>query len=128
SLETSMTVLSANVDELKVEYQSRAVHAYRYGRMYDFALILAAESINQMLIRVRYLNRFAQQRRQKLDAIRDAMESLETRRHELAQTREQTQQLLAAAENEERTLSLLQRERQDMISDLRAQRASLQQS
>lgn len=128
SLQTSLTLLSSNVDELKNEYKSRAVHAYRYGRMYDFALILAAESINQMIIRVRYLNRFAQQRQRKLEDIGVAMAAIETRGRELEATREQTQQLLAAAESEERTLSLLQRERRDMIQDLRAQRASLEQS
>lgn len=128
SLETSLTILSEDVGRLKTEYQARASHAYRYGRMHDFALILAAESINQMLIRVRYLTRFAQQRQRKLNEIGAAVAALEDRRSALEETRQETQRLLADAEGEERTLALLQRERREMIRDLRVQRASLEQS
>ena len=127
SLETTLTVLGADVGELKAEYQTRAAHAYKYGRMHDFALVLAAESINQMLIRVRYLSRFAQQRKRKLAGIQQAVTELEERRAELADTRAQTEQLLAEAELEERTLMQLQRDRREMIQSLRAQRVELEE-
>lgn len=126
SLQTSLLTLSRDVESLKSEYRVRAVHAYKHGRMHDFALVLAAESINQMLIRVRYLTRFAQQRRRKLNAIAEAVQSLESRREELQKMQAETQELLADEEREERELVELQRDRREMIEELRAQRSALQ--
>ena len=63
SLRAVMEQFSEDLGALRNEYRRYAVHGYKYGRMHDLALILSASSINQMLIRVRYLNRFADQRK-----------------------------------------------------------------
>ena len=67
SLRSSMAALERDLNELREQYQSRVRHAYMYGRMHDLALILSASSINQMLVRARYLNRFSAQRRERLE-------------------------------------------------------------
>lgn len=69
SLRTALNRLEAELDVLKRQYQSRAIHAYKYGRLHDLALILSAKSINQMLVRVQYLHRFTRQRRDRLSSI-----------------------------------------------------------
>ncbi len=59
SLRASLDQLEEDLGVLKEQYRRRAIHAYKYGRLHDLALILSANSINQMLVRARYLNRFA---------------------------------------------------------------------
>ncbi len=128
SLQQAARALSQEIEKLKAQYRRRALHAYKYGRMHDLALLLSAQSINQMLIRARYLGRFARQRQAKLEAIQQATAALEARRQQLLAARQETEQLLQEAEAERQRLARLERERRRVIRALRAQRASLEQS
>lgn len=128
SLQQAARLLSQEIETLKAQYRQRALHAYKYGRMHDLALLLSAESINQMLIRARYLGRFARQRRAKLEAIQQATAQLEVRRQELLAARQETAELLQEAEAERQRLARLEQERRRVIQALRTQRVSLEQS
>ena len=128
SLQQAARALSQEIEALKAQYRRRALHAYKYGRMHELALLLSAQSINQMLIRARYLSRFARQRQAKLDAIQQATAALEARRQELLAARQETEKLLQEAEAERQRLARLERERRRVIEALRAQRVSLEQS
>ncbi len=122
SLRTSLDQLEVDLAVLKQQYRRRAIHAYKYGRLHDLALILSANSINQMLVRVRYLNRFADQRRKKLDDFQEAVTALEDRRTKLVETRVQTQLLLQEAQKEQQNMQRLQQNRQGVIRQLQNQR------
>jgi murein hydrolase activator len=74
-----MADLEREITDLREQYQMRARNAYVYGRINDLALILAAESINQMLVRARYLQRFTSRRRTKLDEIRGTVDDPSSR-------------------------------------------------
>ncbi len=126
SLRGAMADFEEDLEALKKQYRRHAVHAYKYGRLHDLALILSATSINQMLIRVRYLNRFADQRRDRLKAIKDATTALEDRRTQLVEARVQTQLLLRQAEEEQRKMQRLQQSRQGVIRKLQQQRTSIE--
>jgi len=125
SLRASLDVLEQDLGVLKTQYQRRAVHAYKYGRLHDLALILSASSINQMLIRARYLNRFTDERRDKLQAIQDAATDLEDRRLKLAEARVQTQLLLSEAQKEQQRMQSLQQNRRGVIQELQTQKTTL---
>lgn len=126
-LRTSLSELEGRLDNLRDEYKTRAVHAYKYGRLHDVALIFAAQSINQMLIRARYLHRFAEQRQEKRTAIQAAATELQNRRDQLEATREETERLLAEASKEQKNLVRLQNDRQRVVRELRAQRSTLRE-
>ncbi len=128
SIRASMSDLEVQIDDLKSEYRRRALHAYKYGRLHDLALILSAQSINQMLIRVSYLRRFTAQRRERLDLIKSAGATLKDQRQELSVSRSRNEQMLAEARQEERNLEILQREKRAVVGDLRAQRTTLAKS
>lgn len=128
SLRASLKSLGARLNALKTQYQRRARHAYKYGRLHDVALILAANSINQMLIRVQYLHRFAEQRRERLAAIRQATTDLQARREELQSSQARTEELLNDARAERENLRQLQQQRQAVIAELRAERETLQEA
>ncbi|WP_457653581.1 murein hydrolase activator EnvC family protein [Rhodocaloribacter sp.] len=128
SLQTSLSELETSLEALKEEYRRRATHAYKYGRLHDLALILAAQSINQMLIRVRYLHRFTEQRRRRLTEINAAADALERQRTALQEKVARNNFLLRAAESEQKKLARQKERRARLIADLRKQRSSLEAS
>lgn len=128
TLRTTLTTLEADLNRLKRQYQTRAEHAYKYGRMHDMALILSAQSINQMLIRVRYLHRFAEKRRTRLSHIVDAGAEVRERRTKLEEMLARNEQLLLEAEREQRNLERLTQSRRRVVTELRQQRSTIEES
>ncbi|GIV61804.1 MAG: peptidase M23 [Rhodothermaceae bacterium] len=126
SLQTSLEALEADLAELRKEYRDRATHAYKYGRLHDLALILSAQSINQMLIRIRYLHRFTEQRRRRLAAITEASTAIEEQRKVLEEKVQNTDMLLRAAESEQRKLAAQKEQRRRVVAQLRRQRQQLE--
>lgn len=128
SLRRPLAAMDEELETLKAQYRCRARHAYKYGRLHDLALILSAPSINQMLIRTRYLGRFARQRRGKLEAIEHTSATLEARRAQLRTSAERTRELLRASQAEQRNLEQLRQERERVIRALRGQRVDLEEA
>lgn len=126
SLRDTLHTLESRLGALREEYRARAIHLYKYGRARDLALILASRSINQMLIRIRYLRQFADQRRTRRSEIQTASADVRSRRKALDAKRTETQQLLAEAEDEQDKLRTLQADRRQVIDDLRARRSELE--
>lgn len=128
SLRMALGRLEGELDVLKKQYQSRAIHAYKYGRMHDLALILSARSINQMLVRVQYLHRFTRQRRDRLSAIQGAGAEIRVRRADLQEMLATNERLLQEQEREQTDLERLQQSRQRVLTDLQQQGNTIQQS
>jgi len=126
-LRDTLETLQRRMTRLRTEYRDRVVHAYKYNRLPDIALILASRSINQMLVRVRYLQRFAQQRQSQRNDVRRAATRLRASRDELDEKEAQTEALLAEARNERKNLQALKADREEMIGELRARRSALEQ-
>jgi len=124
-LRDTLQTLQRRMDRLREEYQGRVVHAYKYNRLPDIALILASRSINQMLVRIRYLQRFAQQRQSQRAKIQRAASRLRESRDELQKKEAETEDLLAQARNERKNLQALKADRQEIIDELRARRSEL---
>jgi septal ring factor EnvC (AmiA/AmiB activator) len=126
-LRDTLSTLQSRLAELRDEYQRRLVHAYKYGRLHDVALLLASRSINQMLIRARYLRQFAADRREQRSAIQTAAAEVQKSRQKLAQKRKETRRLLAEARTERENLRALERDRRNVINELQARRSELKQ-
>lgn len=125
-LRDTLQTLEQRLNTLRAEYQDRVVHAYKYARINDLALILASSSINQMLVRIRYLQRFASERREQRATIQEAADEVRSSRQKLAETREETQRLLADARTERENLRALEEDRRAVIKELRARETQLQ--
>ncbi|MEZ4698767.1 MAG: peptidoglycan DD-metalloendopeptidase family protein [Rhodothermales bacterium] len=126
SIAASMRELEEELSYHRKIYQERAVHAYKYGRLHDVALILAARSINQMLIRVRYLSRFADDRKSRLSEIQKASDAIEARRAQIAENESKAQELITQYRTEAENMKSLRAKRNEVISELRSQRTSIQ--
>jgi len=127
ALRDTLNTLQGRLSTLRDEYQQRLVHAYKYGRLHELALLLASRSINQMLIRARYLRQFAADRREQRSVIRTAAEEVRRSREELAEKRAETRDLLTEAQTERQNLRALERDRREVIDELRARRSELEQ-
>lgn len=127
SLRRSMTNLENQLEELRSEYRERVRHAYMYGRLHDLALVLSAESINQMFIRLQYLRRFALERERKRREIEETRAELEEQQEGLEATIAENQELLKESRSERRQLVDLRQKRRSLIDELRARRSELEQ-
>ena len=128
TLRTVLDGLLVELEDLRSTYRSRAIHAYKYGRMHDLVLIASAESINQMLVRARYLRRFAQQRKRRFDAIRTASDEISQRRQALRAALTDNDRLLNEEQEQQQKLSRLRQSRHRVIADLREERSTLEES
>jgi septal ring factor EnvC (AmiA/AmiB activator) len=126
SIAASMRELERELDYHRKIFQERARHAYKYGRLHDVALILAARSINQMLIRVRYLSRFADDRKGRLSEIQTASAAIEVRRTQIAENEKKAQELITQYRTEAENMKQLRAKRNEVITELRSQRSSIE--
>lgn len=126
-LRDTLQTLQQRLGELQREYQDRVVHAYKYNRIPDLALILASRSINQMLVRIRYLQRFAQQRKSQRADVQQAATQVRESQKDLKQKQAETQELLAEARLERKNLQALKTDRQQVIEQLRTRRSELKE-
>jgi septal ring factor EnvC (AmiA/AmiB activator) len=110
SLQSSISDLNLDLNQVKKGYQSRAVHAYKYGRQHDAALILSASSINQMLVRINYLRRFTIKRRDQLQEIRQTARDLTNKRTEMQRKLVESEMLLINVDREQEKLDALRRD------------------
>ncbi len=124
-LRDTLETLQSRLASLREEYQQRLTRAYKYGRLHDLALLLSSRSINQMLIRARYLQQFSTARREQRSAIQNAAAEVRRSRKQLAEKRAETRRLLAEAQTERQNLRALERDRREVIDELRAQRSEL---
>lgn len=118
--------MQRRVDALTAEYGERVRAAYRRGRTNDAALILAAGSVNQMLVRVSYLRRFQDDRVRRRGTLREAITDLQERRAKLEEMIRQTEDMRGQAVSEKRRLDHLRSEREGVVAELRTRRDAIE--
>ncbi len=126
--ESTLVNLAREQEILNTQYRSRAVHAYKHGRMHDLALLASSKSINQMLVRARYLHRFTQQRRDRLEKIGDKQQEAEERNEQLKQSQAENERLLSEERNEQQNLERLRENRRRVIAELQSERSTIAQA
>ncbi|GAB5534245.1 MAG: hypothetical protein Rubg2KO_04940 [Rubricoccaceae bacterium] len=126
TLRRSIGRLENEIDQTKSAYRERARHAYMHGRRNNLALLLASSSINQMLVRARYLQRFASARRRQVERIQQKTAELRTREMDVQRSLEDTQRLLGQARLEQSQLSQRRADRTELVTQVRSRRGRLE--
>ncbi|WP_412063628.1 murein hydrolase activator EnvC family protein [Rubrivirga sp. IMCC45206] len=126
TLRRSIERLETEIEEAKRSYRRRARHAYVHGRRNGLALILASGSVNQMLVRARYLQQFAQRRRGQVEQVARKSAEMQGREREVRVSLEETQRLLQQSEVERGRIAARRSERAALVTDLRSQRGRLE--
>jgi septal ring factor EnvC (AmiA/AmiB activator) len=128
TLAASLSTYQREADDLREQYQRRAIHAYKRGRLNDLALILSAGSVNQMVRRVVYLRHFAEQRRRRLSSIEGASVAAQRQRSQISESVAEAEQLLIDAQRQQQQLRQLQRERQGVVRELQSARSEIERA
>ncbi|MFO7847763.1 MAG: peptidoglycan DD-metalloendopeptidase family protein [Balneolaceae bacterium] len=125
-VETELQTLEEELNALIDEYKSTLTYLYKYGRTNELALLLTSTSVNQLLIRSYYLNRFDEYQQQQAGQIREAQAEYEQTREELEQTRERNREALASIQEETRELEQQEQQQKRNIELLQRDRDNLE--
>ncbi|MEX2403350.1 MAG: peptidoglycan DD-metalloendopeptidase family protein [Balneolales bacterium] len=118
----SIKELADDLERLIGNYQKTLTYLYKNGRIPDVALLLTAGSINQMLIRSYYLNRFDEYRQDQSDQIEAAQEELEKTKNELVANQEKNDVLLAEKQSEQEKQRQGISQQQEIVENTRRNR------
>ncbi len=92
-----------DLERLIENYKETLRYIYKHGRTSQLALIFSSGSINQMLVRAYYFNKFEEYREKQAQAIEEKQVELERNKKQLEQARAKNEELLVEikAEKEE---------------------------
>ena len=113
------------LQELIEEYKKTLRYVYKHGRSSRLALLLTAESLNQMNIRSYYLELFEQHRQEQAQTIREAQADLDSTKAELEQQEKDKEEVLATIKSEQDELQQRIEKQEAHIATLRENRSKL---
>jgi murein hydrolase activator len=136
-LEQIIATLEQDLVNLKEEYARMIYAAYKLNSHYDkLSFIFAAESFNQMVMRVKYFKQYASTRQHQVEQIEKVKSSLESQKKKIAQKKTEKNNLIAAKIIETENLNQVKSEKnlivkelsdkeKDLLRDLEANKKSL---
>lgn len=69
--------------DLRNEYEKFIVNFYKYGRKNPLELLLTSQSVNQVLLRYKYLEKFTDERKRRIQLLNQKAAEVETERKNL---------------------------------------------
>jgi len=111
---------------LKDEYARYVVSVYKQGKVHDLELLFSSNSINQMYIRLEYLQHFAGQRERDVQNIKLKQSQLEEQTRTLNAKLEEQRELIASKISEENTLARKVADRQRLLESIRRDKKNYQ--
>ncbi len=117
--------LEKEINLLKDHYSKYVSSIYTNGRTYDFETLLSSSSINQLYIRLKYLKRFADQRRKDLAKIKLNRDSLTVQQNLLLIQLKDEEKLLTEKKYEENKTVQKTEKRKTLLSSIRRDKTLL---
>jgi septal ring factor EnvC (AmiA/AmiB activator) len=114
------------VEQLREAYKKRARHAYKRGGVQDLALVLASGSINEALVRARYLRRFTERRKRQVELLLEREADLARQEEEVVEAAQRIQELIADQRDEQADLAQAKTARTNVVSQLQRRRTELE--
>ncbi len=127
-LQESIQQLRDDLDHLIEQYKETLTYVYKHGRTSNLALILSAGSLNQMLIRARYLNEFEEHRQRQARQIEEKEEELRREEQELEEARERVANNIRETEREQEEFEQAKARQEEQIAELQEDRERLEES
>lgn len=123
----SIEDIQQRLDQLIEDYKGTLSYIYKHGQTSELALLFSSSSINQMLIRAFYLQKFNAFRENQADEIRETEEQLKQERERLKEAQSRNEQLLAEIEEEKEQLDQKKQQQESNISLLQQDKKRLQE-
>ncbi|WP_441001446.1 peptidoglycan DD-metalloendopeptidase family protein [Fodinibius sp. SL11] len=121
----SLNAKRAELERLIENYKKTLSYLYKHGRTSQLALIFSASSINQMLIRSFYLEKFNTYREQQAMEIRQTEQELEQTKKQLVKAQEKNEELLAEIKEEKQQLAEKKDQQEKNVALLRENREEI---
>ncbi len=107
---------------LRTLYAQRAVYAYKYDRLHRWEFLLTAHSLNQALLRLKYLKQIARHDESLMQLIQKKKEHILAIQNQLHQALVQKNNVLASLKKQERVYQKRKKEKQRLLSKLKRSR------
>jgi septal ring factor EnvC (AmiA/AmiB activator) len=118
-LEQIITSLEQDLVNLKEEYARMIYAASKLNSHYDkLTFIFAAESFNQMVMRVKYFKQYAKARHHQVEQIEKVKSSLLSQKKSLAQKKAEKNDLIAVKTIETENLNHAKIQKKEMVNEL----------
>lgn len=115
------------LETLKEQYARSIVFAYKRGKSHDSELLLSSMSLNQMLIRAKYLKIFTVKRRLDIDELQERRKAVEEQKAILESKVDRQQKNITEKQREEGNLKQKIVEHQDLLEKVRGDKLAYQQ-
>lgn len=127
--ERNITALNGELKTLRQEYAKMVVFAYRNKSHYDrLEFLFSSEDFNQAFQRMRYIQQFAEARRNKMTQIASTQQRVRSEVDAQKRDREQQAALLAEEKQQQEVLIKEKAELNTQLAALRKKEGSIQQS
>ncbi|WP_291728588.1 murein hydrolase activator EnvC family protein [Bernardetia sp.] len=119
--------LEKDLAELKHEYGIMLYLAYKNNSRYEkLSLLLASNSINELLARLRYFQKYNLLRREQIKQIEYVRENLRKRTAQLQENKVEKQELLKVQKKEEQELASLRVKQKQILQNFKIKESKLQ--
>lgn len=115
------------LEQLIETYKKTLGYLYKHGRTSQLALIFSSSSVNQMLVRAYYLEKFNTYREEQAQKIRDSEKELERTKKQLVQAQSRNEDVLAEIRAEKKKLAEKKAQQEKNVALLRENRQQIQQ-
>lgn len=116
------------LEQLIEEYKQTLGYLYKHGRTSQLALIFSSTSINQMLVRAFYLEKFNDYREQQAEEIRETEKELEQTKAQLEEAQSKNEDVLAEIRQEKQQLAEKKKQQEENVALLRENRDEIKKS
>lgn len=118
-LQKELALNKRHLGELQEHYTRRVLYNYKYGRLQNLDLLFNSESINQALIRYKYLKYFAEQETRLINKIKYQIEEIKYMEKSLTESRNQKQKILKEKELEQAKYITRKKAKQLLVKELK---------
>lgn len=126
-LSSSIEELESEVESLKKDYSSYVVWLYKNRRGSFLKFLLSAESINQAVVRYKYLNYITEENEETLDQLKEKKQQLQGMVEKREDEVEEKQKLVIEKQNEQAELSKKKENREELLAELKEDQEKLLQ-
>jgi murein hydrolase activator len=117
--------LEKDISVLRKNYTKYIISIYKYGKTNELASLFDAESVEQALLRYKYLNKFSEKRQEDLENYKTSIEKLNEVKAQLEKEKFEKKSLADAKQNEENGLVNKLKERKRILNAIKNDKASL---
>lgn len=115
------------LQELIEDYQQTLTYLYKHGRSSQLALLFSSASINQMLVRSYYLEKFNEYRQQQEEQIQEQQAELKLNKEQLEEAHQKNEAVLAEIQTEYEELEEKRAQQEENVRLLRQDKEQIAQ-